>query len=650
MFFTALGVAAKESAQTGRCLMIHTAAIQASCEVFYKYDLATGKYEYIIPITNAMNGFPADVWMDKGANGVSYLIHPDDVQRVRSHFAQLNDFGVSAQLKESSLEYRLKTQNGSYHWFNDRHALLIGPEGEPNAVIGNIRDITKDRLAEKTLQQFAHIVATSKDYLALIDRHYTYQAISTAYAQTLKRDRDEIIGKTVSEIFGPETFQKIIKPMADRSLGGEKTRFQIWIAFTKDERKLLDIEYAPHYEKGKKRKTISGYVESTRDITDIKRLEDQLMQTCKMEAIGMLAGGIAHDFNNILAAIIGYAELSIALTSKESELYRNLRQILQAGQRASDLIQHILAFSRKSEQELRPVQIRSVTDEVLDFIRASLPSTIVIERDIRSNALVMGDGTQIYQILMNLCTNAGFAMRKKGGVLKIGLSDVELDPKFTDQYTGMSPGRYVKLGVSDTGSGMTPEIKERIFDPFFTTKAKGKGTGIGLSLTHDIIRSYGGTITVESAPDEGSTFEVYIPAIDGQAPAEFDIDEAVYRGTEKILFVDDEDVLADLGKQMIEFLGYSVTARVNSLAALNLFQKDPYAFDLVITDLVMPNMRGDQLAQKILAIRPDIPVILITGFTDQLTEEKAQLLGVKKLVEKPIVMKDIAKVIRDALD
>jgi PAS domain S-box-containing protein len=630
--------------------MISTTTINESSEVLYKYNLANGRYEYIIPITNGLSGFPIDSWMEKGAQGLLYLIHPDDLNNVQTHFNQIHDLAAYDHLSESSLEYRLKTKDGSYHWFCDRHALLMGPDGHANALIGTIRDLTKEQLAEKTLQKFAHIVSTSKDYLALIDRNYTYQAISKAYARTLKRDRDDIIGKTVSEIFGPEVFKKAIKPMADRSLGGEKTHFQIWFPFTKNDRKLLDIEYFPHYEKGRKEKTVSGYVESTRDITDIKKLEEQLLQTCKMEAIGMLAGGIAHDFNNILSAVIGYAELSSKLTSKESELYRNLQQILQAGKRATDLIQRILTFSRKSEQELRPVQIKNVLNEVFEFIRASLPSTIEIDLKIQSDAFIMGDATQIYQILLNLCTNAGFAMRKNGGILNIRLSDIELDAALADRYSPVKPGPYIKLSISDTGSGMTPEIKEHIFDPFFTTKAKGKGTGMGLSLTHDIIKSYGGTITAKSEPDKGSTFDVLIPIFKGAKPPKVDLDEVLYGGDERILLVDDEDTLADLGKQMIEYLGYSVTARANSLDALNLFKKDPYAFDLVVTDLVMPMMSGDELANHLLAIRPDIPIILITGYAEQITPEKAELIGVKKLATKPMVLKDIAKLIRDVLN
>lgn len=629
--------------------MMPTATIKTSSEVVYKYSLATGKYEYIIPISNGFSGFSTAAWMEKSSRDLLYLIHPDDLKRVRAHFHQLCRLAAYDHVVESSLEYRLKTSDGSYHWFSDKHALLIGLEGRPNAVIGNIRDLAKEQLAEKTLQKFAHIVSRSKDYLALIDRNYTYQAISKAYAHTLKRDRNDIIGKTVLEIFGPELFNKIIKPMADRCLGGKNTRFQIWLPFARDDRKLLDIEYTPHYEKGQKEKTVSGYVECTRDITDIKKLEAQLFQTCKMEAIGMLAGGIAHDFNNILSAIIGYAELSIAQTSEASELYEYQQQILQAGQRASDLIKHILAFSSKNKQELQPVQIKNVLNEVLDFIRASLPSTIAIERKIESEAYVMGDSTHIYQILMNLCTNAGFAMRKKGGLLKISLSEMDLDAATVAPYLGLRPGRYIKLRVSDTGSGMTAEIKERIFDPFFTTKEKGKGTGMGLSLTYDIIKSYGGGITVESAPGHGTLFDVYFPAVRGEKPTEVDIDANVLGGNERILFVDDEDTLVDLGKQMIEFLGYRVTALVDSLEAFHVIQKNPYAFDLVITDLVMPGMRGDELAQNILAIRADIPVILITGFAEQMTSEKAELIGVKKLATKPIVMKDMAKLIRDAL-
>lgn len=627
--------------------MMPAVTIKSSSEVVYKYNLATGKYEYIIPITNGLSGFSTADWMEKGSRDLFYLIHPDDLKGVQAHFDQIRLATYDHSI-ESSLEYRLKTNDGSYHWFSDKYAVLMGPGGRPDAVIGNIRDLTKERLAEKTLQKFAHIVSRSKDYLALIDGSYTYQAISKAYAHTLKRDRDDIIGKTVADIFGPELFNKIIKPMADRCLAGKNTRFQIWLPFAGEDRKLLDIEYTPHYDKGQKKKTVSGYVECTRDITDIKKLEAQLMQTCKMEAIGMLAGGIAHDFNNILSAIIGYAELSIAQTSKTSELYGFQQQILQAGRRATDLIQHILTFSRKSEKELRPVQIQNVLNEVLDFIRASLPATIAIERRIESEAHVMGDATQIYQILMNLFSNAGFAMRKKGGFLRISLSEMELDAAAAP-YAEMGPGRYIKLRVSDTGSGMTPEIKEHIFDPFFTTKDKGKGTGMGLSLTYDIIKSYGGSITVESTPGQGTVFDVYFPAVKDAKPPKVDMDAEVLRGNESILFVDDEDTLADLGKQMIEFLGYRVTARVNSLEALKLFQKDPNAFDLVITDLVMPGMSGDELAQNILAIRPDIPVILITGFAEQMTSEKAGLIGVKKLVTKPIAMKDIAKLIRDAL-
>lgn len=631
--------------------MMPTATIKASSEVVYKFNLATGKYEYLIPISSGSNAYSTAAWMEKGSRDLLYLIHTDDLGRVKAHFDQLDRRATYDldPLIEASIEYRFKTNDGSYHWFSDRHAVLMGPDGRPDAVIGTIRDLTKDRLAEKTLQEFAHIVSRSKDYLALIDRHYTYQAISKAYAHILKRDRDDIIGLTVSEIFGPELFYKIIKPMADRCLAGKNTRFQIWIPFAGDDRRLLDIEYTPHYEKGQKEKTVTGYVECTRDITDLKKLEAQLLQTCKMEAIGMLAGGIAHDFNNILSGIIGYAELSIMQIPKTSELYEYQQQILLAGQRAADLIKHILEFSRINKQELQPVQIKNVLNEVLDFIRASLPSTIAIQSEIESEAFVLGDATHIYQILMNLCVNAGFAMRKKGGLLKISLSEIDLDAAAVAASSEMQSGRYVKLRVSDTGSGMTPEIKKRIFDPFFTTKEKGKGTGMGLSLTYDIIKSYGGDITVESTPGHGTLFDVYFPTAKGAKPAEVGMDANVPGGKESILFVDDEDTLVDLGKQMIEFLGYRVTALVNSQEAMDLFEKDPYAFDLVITDLVMPSMSGDELLQNMLAIRPDIPVILITGFAEQMTSEKAKLIGVKKLVTKPIVMKDMAKLIRDAL-
>jgi signal transduction histidine kinase/CheY-like chemotaxis protein len=625
-----------------------TPKIKSSEEAFYKYNLVKGTYEYIIPAADDPPALFLHEWLRKDNGRILEVLHPEDHLRMRAYFDQL-EHKQPKQVHQASLEYRLRSKDGGFRWFRDRHVLIFNGDDRPHTLIGSVQDITLEKEAESTLQTYAHIVSASSDYLALIDRHYAYQAISTAYAQQLQRPSDDIIGRSVAEIMGPEVFERILKPLVDRCLSGEKITFQLWHSFVNDRRRLLDIVYTPHYEKGRTTKTISAYVERTRDITDVAKLEEQLRQSCKLETIGMLTGSIAHDFNNVLSAILGYSEISLKMTAENSEIHGYLKRILSASSRASNLVKQILNFSRKGEQEIRPVQIKHIVDEALALIRVSLPVTINIERKLGSEAFVMCDATQIYQILINLCSNAGYAMREKGGVLTVRVEDIVLDVSTIDQQP-IEPGRYVQLSVSDTGIGMSTEVQKRIFDPFFTTKEKGKGTGIGLSLTHDIIKSYRGALTVQSQPEKGSTFNVFLPVIDGPSFLESKTVKSLPTGQEHILFVDDEDALADLGKQMIESLGYRVTSRVNSLEALSLFESHPEAFDLVITDLVMPDMNGDELVRKIHKIRQEIPVILVTGFTDQMTPEKVASIGVTRLAIKPIVMKDMACFIRQALD
>jgi CheY-like chemotaxis protein len=369
-----------------------------------------------------------------------------------------------------------------------------------------------------------------------------------------------------------------------------------------------------------------------------------------MESIGTLAGGIAHDFNNILSAIMGYTELALDDIERDSQLYTNLQEVFRAGKRAKDLVQQILAFSRQSEQGRKPVQVKHIINEALKLLRSSLPTTIEVRRDIRSDALAMADPTQIHQILMNLCTNADHAMREKGGVLEVKLEDVELDADFTAAHPNIKPGAYINLTVSDTGHGIPPGVLERIFDPFFTTKEIGEGTGMGLSVVHGIVGSYGGAITAYSEPGQGSTFKVYLPIIERRKEPEIRTEESISTGSERILFVDDESVLVDMGKQILESLGYDVITRTSSIEALELFKAQPDRFELVITDMTMPNMTGDDLAQELMHIKPNIPIILCTGFSATIDEQKARAMGIRAFVLKPIVKREIAATIRKVLD
>ena len=394
--------------------------------------------------------------------------------------------------------------------------------------------------------------------------------------------------------------------------------------------------------------------------TDISRIKDlekeslriqaQLQQAQKMEAIGTLAGGIAHDFNNILSAVIGYTEIALTDVSEDTSQHRNLQEVLKAGSRARDLVKQILTFSRQTEQELKPVKINQIIRESLKLLRASLPTTVKISHDIQSDSAVLADPTQIHQVIMNLFTNAAHAMRSSGGQLKIELSDVVLGGSFIEQHPYLSPGVYIKLRVIDTGHGMEKAILDRIFDPFFTTKERGEGTGMGLAVVLGIVKSHGGTITVESEPEKGARFNVFLPVILQEVDHEIRTKAPIPTGTERILFIDDEKSLVDLGQQILERLGYDVTIRTSSLEALELFMEQPDKFDLVITDMTMPNMTGDELAAKLMNIRADIPVILCTGYSERISRERAQKLGIKEFILKPIVMRELAKTVRGVLD
>jgi PAS domain S-box-containing protein len=381
-----------------------------------------------------------------------------------------------------------------------------------------------------------------------------------------------------------------------------------------------------------------------------EKLEARLQQAQKMEAIGTLAGGIAHDFNNILTAVLGYTEMALDDAEDGGLLHNNLQEVIVAGNRAKDLVKQILAFSRQAEQELRPVQVELIVKEAIKLLRASIPSTVEIEQDIQSHSAILADSTQIHQVLMNLCTNADNAMRDTGGILKVSLSNVAIDSEFEARRLGINTGEYLCLRVGDTGHGIPAEVMGRIFDPFFTTKERDKGTGMGLSVVHGIIKSHRGAITVQSEVNIGTTFKVLLPIIQSQVHPSADSGDGLPTGNERILFVDDEKILADLGRQMLGRLGYSAECRTSSIEALELFKTRPDQFDLVITDMTMPNLTGEKLAQQLMSIRPDIPVILCTGFSEQITEEKAKKMGIRKYIFKPMVMNKLAQTVREVLD
>ena len=385
-------------------------------------------------------------------------------------------------------------------------------------------------------------------------------------------------------------------------------------------------------------------------VEERQQLEAQLQQSQKLEAVGTLAGGIAHDFNNILAAIMGYTELSLEATPKGAPARKNLEKILKSIMRARDLVRQILSFSRKGMERREPVQVSPIIKESLKLLRATLPSTIEIRQHINDETcMVLSTPTHMYQVLMNLCTNASHAMSEAGGVIEISLDAVSLDEHLATDYPDLSHGAYLKLAVRDTGAGIAPENIPHIFKPFFTTKEAGKGTGMGLAVVHAIIKSHGGEILVESKLGKGSTFHVLLPRIEASAVKSSSEEKPLPTGNERILFVDDEKNLVEVAREQFEALGYTVLAKHNGRDALKAFQKEPDSFDLVITDMTMPHMTGDILAKKILEIRPDMPIIMCTGYSEKISEERAKELGIRALVMKPMPHGELAKIIRNVL-
>ncbi|MDJ0623884.1 MAG: response regulator [Desulfocapsaceae bacterium] len=392
------------------------------------------------------------------------------------------------------------------------------------------------------------------------------------------------------------------------------------------------------------------------DITELKKaekerqkLESRLVQSQKMEAIGNLAGGIAHDFNNILASVLGFTELSLDDTKEGSVQQENLQEVYAAGLRAKELVNQILAFARQSEASLKPIEVKGIVEEVLKLLRATIPTTIDIRLNLNSNAVVMANETQMHQILMNLCTNAAHAMHESGGVLAIDLQEISATDPISYHSLGLKSGNYVVLSVSDTGKGIEPAILNSIFEPYFTTKKIGEGTGMGLAMVKGIVETYGGSIQVESIPLKSTIFTVYLPITKSRGDNIIHEKKHLPTGSEHILLIDDEPPIARMGTQLLESLGYSVTARTSSYEALELFREKSDAFDIVITDMTMPQMTGAELASQLIELQPEIPVILCSGYSDQISAAEAAQIGVKEFVYKPFTKAELSEKIQCVL-
>ncbi|MFT5701790.1 MAG: PAS domain S-box-containing protein [Desulforhopalus sp.] len=525
-----------------------------------------------------------------------------------------------------------------------RTSITIG--GKEN-LFSIINDITERKQAEEKLLQHEYVVSSSSDMLALLDTGFKYLTANQSYLDALKLTRKQLIGKTASDVFGEEVFTQSIKPNANRCLSGKEVKCEEWFTFPGQRHLYMEFSYFPYYQNNE----IAGFIINGRDATDRQKLEAKLHQAQRMESIGTLAGGIAHDFNNILSAILGYAELARDDCQPGSTIFEDLNEVLEASNRAKSLVHQILAFSRQDDMERIILKPASIVKETITMLRPSLPTTIEITQDIDGETgLVFVDPTQLNQILMNLCTNAYHAMEDTGGKLNISLKEVTLSNEDLLHEPDVTAGTFIQLSIGDSGKGIAPTVKDKIFDPYFTTKETGKGTGMGLSIVHGIVKSYGGFISLYSELGEGTVFHVFLPTTEKEALTENEINDLIPIGRERILFVDDEEILTKMGKTMLERLGYHVTVRNSSLEALETFQNEPDKFDIVITDQTMPGMTGSDLSRRMLQIRPDIPIILCTGYSTIISEGKAKSMGIKEFAFKPLAKRDMARLIRKVLD
>ena len=513
-----------------------------------------------------------------------------------------------------------------------------------------VHDVTErlklDEMLIHASEEWSSTFDALPDIIIILDTERNILRLNRAAAEFAGRDFAETLGRPCQEIFTenlePCSFCPSNEVLEKGRVHTEEIAFPSrGVVFQKTSAPIFDTEG-----------NLEKLVIVAKDISERRRLEEQLLHAQKMEAVGTLAGGVAHDFNNILSAIIGFAEIAKLELPDDSKALADIDEVLLASRRAADLIKQILTFSRQDSAARDVFQPHLVIKEALKMLRSSVPSTVHIEEDIDpESGFIEASTGRLQQLFMNLCTNAMHALLNEKGTLKIGLHREELKAADIDEPE-IEPGPFVVLTVADDGCGMPPEIVERIFEPYFTTKTIDRGTGLGLAVVHGIVTGSGGFIRVDSRPGEGSTFRVYLPAVsppERERPLDRDT-EIPPGGHEHILVVDDETAILEINRSMLQNLGYRVTVAPNAAEALGLLKADPKAFDLVITDQTMPDMTGSELAREAMLLRPDLPIILCTGYSSQVSEPEARELGIRSFLMKPVDFRVLARTVRSALD
>ncbi len=556
-------------------------------------------------------------------------------------------------------EWRLRFADGSIHDVKVFYASYCNSKNEIQGLVGLMLDITELKKTQNELQNHVKhlhsILDNNPACLKIVDEKGVLLDINPAGAELLAvPSKEAVVGKKFAD-FIDQDYRESYRRFTDEICQGNKGEFKYELCGVDGSKHQMESIAVPlPYGEDGKIVTLSisrDVTEAIKAAAESEKLRDQLRQVQKLEAIGTLAGGIAHDFNNILTGIFGYAELAKMAAPKGSTLEEDIDEVLKASNRAKELVKQILTFGRQADKHLMPQRAHVIIKEAIKLLRASLPSTIEIRQDIDHECKpILADYTQVHQVLMNLCTNAYHAIGSSSGLVMVSLSEVVIHKQKSDICTPLNPGIYAMLEVSDTGVGMSKTTMDKIFEPYYTTKELGKGSGFGLAVVHGIVQSHGGHICVDSEVGSGSVFRIYFPCVDSMPESESLPMGLMPSGNERIMVVDDEEIIINMEQRFLESCGYQVYAFQDSLKAYQFFIDNSDSIDLIITDMSMPNLTGVQLSRDVLQIKPNMAIILCTGYSDVIDEEKALELGVKEYLIKPIVQMDLAVKVRKTLD
>jgi len=619
-------------------------AIISSVPIPLFYKDSEGRYLGVNDAFCELLGFTPDYYIGKTV----MELWPTDLSEVYHN----KDLELMINPKKQVYEFRVLDKNRNLRQTIWSKNVFRDENGKVSGIVGAFQDITERKRYEDALKESEEylysILNNLADPVCVKDINHRWVLVNDKFCEIAGLNRNALIGKSDYDVFPMNEADVFWKMDSEVFQSGEENFNEETLTNATTGETIILNTKKTLYTNNKGEKFI---VAVGRDITEFRKLQKALQQAQKMESIGTLAGGIAHDFNNILFPIIGMSELLMEDLPPDSLQHKKAMNIFNAGQRGAELVKQILAFSRQQDIRKLPLRIQLLLKEVLKLSRSTIPANIEIKEDIQTGCgAVEANPTQVHQIIMNLITNAYHAVEPTGGEIIVQVKEVKLK---SGDLPGslLKPGRYAVLTVSDTGCGIDSAVIDKIFEPYYTTKDKGKGTGLGLAVVYGIVKEHHGEIRVASEMGKGAAFDVYLPILEKTVQTvPVKACDKNFTGNERILLVDDESVIVQVEKQILERLGYQVTDADSSADALKVFQANPEIFDLVITDMNMPNMTGVQLAEKLLAIKPDIPIVLCTGFSEQINKERAEAIGIKGFLMKPVTRSEMAQMVRNVLD